>query len=624
MNSPLHRLLSLMFLSLTANVTANPNSAALEYLQKIQRGTMDLAPNADTAIHANLSNIKRKFILNKLETLQAALKNDLLEVTETRIEHPLAAVIIKQTDPHHLAPPTFHAVAVISNEQQWRPAPVLGSFENTEVILSPTLSQQAAQLVDWMNSKCTEINEQQRNLALANTDNAIRQAFNPEELRSLSPKQIYELFLKSCAEQSIPRVLALLGGMSPTRPADWEDRHAFALKLTAPNSPWEILSQNEHKVFRILIDEENDPKSSLFSIAYLTPQDAKKAPGTPPRFSILYIEIRQHASGTWEINLPESFILNGTPSEVDDVLDADLYARLAQMLDAQYPNAAPLSFEKSVQSLNESWQQQRIDHHLSLLQRPTPSLSTWSLTITDWLNHQNEPGTLWLYLDSKKFAQSGVAAFHLYSPKKPLDFQLRLFTFQKNKLSWLWNPNPLPNTFTPAESATLESWQNSQKPLWSSSWQKQLTRSSTEILSVPPLSQNHEQEGKDLITAFLKAINQGRTLDALALTCHLGTPSSRSLLLANLSSELLTPTARPTPAPTITLSQGQHTLLASITTASPSPKRSMYPIIQTPQGLRILLEIKPSQPDSANFPQWKKLHPKAAADLDGLSHPPAP
>ena len=135
-----------------AAVLANePGGAALDFLEKVRAGEVDLAPGADTALQENTGDAKLRQIRQSLERLEEDLLGGSLELGEVREDDGFAAVIVKKTggfDSGHLQ---IFPIALVKKGADWFPAPMPASFENAVAGYTLPLREKLGELERWMS-----------------------------------------------------------------------------------------------------------------------------------------------------------------------------------------------------------------------------------------------------------------------------------------------------------------------------------------------------------------------------------------------------------------------------------------------------------------------------------------
>jgi hypothetical protein len=186
-------------------------------------------------------------------------------------------------------------------------------------------------------------------------------------------------------------------------------------------------------------------------------------------------------------------------------------------------------------------------------------------------------------------AQDGhaVALGQLFSTRNPDRFDLRAFHFTKSGDGWLWIPLP------DAEAAgKLDAWTRGETQRRQQSWQDDLLADCIEIPMLPESGAPSEAEARALVSSWLKAARAGDVEAALRHCARLNKPDSKTTVLRNLGYEM-TGLQRASRLPAITAvhREGIWSAVAVDSLSADNPSFPLYPVIQTPEGPRILIEV---------------------------------
>lgn len=187
-------------------------------------------------------------------------------------------------------------------------------------------------------------------------------------------------------------------------------------------------------------------------------------------------------------------------------------------------------------------------------------------------------------------------------------------------MGWLWSPVP------PAEiTRPLEAWVSDQEGEWDDGWQAKLLVDSIEIEQLQADSAPTDAQARKVVTAWLEAIRNRDVTQALRLTTRLKAPDSAQILLRNLGYELAG-AQRATQPTTLSGSQTGSYLTAVSTQnrVEEKPAFPLYPVVATPAGPRILLEVDLLDSSSRSrdylnktaLNRLRKLNAAAATELE--------
>ena len=107
-----------------------PGQVALEYLEKVRDGKVDLKGGEDTALSPNITERKFKQIEESIKNLSSQIGKGKLIVEEMSQDGEFAAVIVTQDEELDQNSLQVYPVALIKGEKGWRAAPLLASYEN--------------------------------------------------------------------------------------------------------------------------------------------------------------------------------------------------------------------------------------------------------------------------------------------------------------------------------------------------------------------------------------------------------------------------------------------------------------------------------------------------------------
>jgi hypothetical protein len=146
------RMICVLWLALAACglAAADPGETAVDFLEKVRAGAVNLEPGGDTALSAQTSASKRREIARRLDRMARDLGSDPLEAGAVRIDGELAAVLVRKTGSFDPGRMRVFPVALVRRGDAWAAAPVPASFENTGFGYGTTLRQRCATLQNWM------------------------------------------------------------------------------------------------------------------------------------------------------------------------------------------------------------------------------------------------------------------------------------------------------------------------------------------------------------------------------------------------------------------------------------------------------------------------------------------
>jgi hypothetical protein len=562
----------------------DPGETAIRFLEKTRARKLNLEPGGDTALSPQTSAEKRRQIARRLERLADDLANDSLETGELMVDEEMAGVLIRKSDGFDPASLRVFAIALVKRAGAWVAAPLPASFENTGLGYSDEIRRRAAALQDWMLRKqvldLASLRDQSANQLRRN----IEKSLSAESLRKLDSKQVAERFIDACARRSLPEILGLLGGLSADPPDDWAARlksATAAARSPDVKRPWRLLVSSN--ILRVPVHHEVDAGQALLSLACLDPAGSG---ARLPRVEFVHLSFEKSADGLWRVDPPSRFFHETPDNEEsqDDSLDADLLAAFPKALAELHPPSPEPTARQASEVLLERLQTGDFPSLARLIQpRGNSTEPTIRAARAWWALH--EPGGIRLLipLAFKDDVESAAVVCQLFSARSPDRQDLRIFHFEKSDAGWLWNPQPKTET-----EEALRDWANKE----SNDWQDRLLADSVELENLLESGAPSEAESRAVVESWLKATAAGDVSAALRLTARLKNPDSKTTVLRNLGYEM-TGFRKSDAPPSIT---GIHrggicTAVGVRSTADDKPAHPLYPVVTTPAGPRILIEI---------------------------------
>jgi hypothetical protein len=606
-------LIFLALLALPGGAAQSPAESALAYAAKIQTSPIDLHPGTDTAIHPQVREAKIRSIADRLQRMSARLRGLQLEAGPIHQEGMLAGVLVRAiagTDPwgQEVIP-----LAMIQDQGQWLPCPVPASFENTTISYNKTQRHAVAQIENWLAREQVREVERMRESAARQLRSTLAQHIPPSGLRSWTSDDVVERFLKACDEQDTRSLQALCGGLSTLDHAEGEAstlthiRWAVEKPESAPGV-WRSLLARE--VLRVPVrNDEVAPGQHRIDLACLDPKLPLDAFQT-----ILTLDLRKETDGLWRFAPPRW--------EDTDRIRSSMLDRLPTQLLRRYPTSAAPSAQELKHRLIDSLHADKVSSWASLI---SPSggpedirISCTTAAARWWLGHNPSAPALCSELDFREQEQEAFLAMQ-WLPLANLAFAPQILHLQKSSIGWLWNPNP-----SKESRAAADAWS---APL-RAAWRQQSIHRATAACAIADLANAapNESAARHVVEQWLDALAQGRWGQALAHCATLDTPKSPSLLLRNLSYESKNSMQSGRLA-IATVHQGAHVTLVAARKADKTLAADLFlPVVSTPLGPRLLLEIDlgdPARPGRAflNREAIDRLHqicPAAAQDVTQL------
>lgn len=604
----------------------DPGATAVHFLEQVRAKNLNLEPGGDTALSPHTSTQKRREIARRLERMASDLGSDPLEVGAIKLDDDLAAVLVRKIggfDPSRLQ---IFPVALVKRGAEWAAAPVPASFENSGVGYAATLRQRLTALEDWMLRERVLDLDMLRDQSAERMRRKIATSLPADTLRNFNSKQAAERFLTACGQRNLPEILGLLGGLSATLPNDWPLRLQAADTAVSAASevtrPWRLLIAPD--VLRALVHHEQDGATALVSIACLDP--AGSGPHVAmPRVELVHLELSKPADGLWRIDPPAGFLQDreNPVADTDEDLDSDLLDAFPAKLAARLPPSPQPSADQLRKTLLAALQEGSLASIIRFIRLdgdPNAARQACVRAAQIWWALR-EPSTLRcaVPLATHEDGDMAAEACQFFSARNPDRLDLRILWFEKSADGWHWTPEPPPET-----AKSCREWTALQTNRWQDRWQQAVLTDCQVLDQLPDSGAPPEAESRKLIESWLQATRAGDVMAALRLTARLNTPDSQTILLRNLGYEL-TGARRNRHAPAIA---GIHrggiwTAVGTKTTPDDPPSCPLYPIIGTPAGPRILLEIDLLESasrsrDFLNKTAFDRLRKSSAAAADEL------
>jgi hypothetical protein len=592
------KVISALLAMLMAGLAApsDPGATAVQFLEKVRTKKVNLDPGADTALSPQTSAKKRDEIARRLERLARDLGNDPLEVGAVKLDGELAAVLVRKLggfDPSRLQ---VFPVALVKRGAGWAVAPVPASFENSGIGYAAALRQRLESLEEWMLRQRVFDLEALREESTVRMRQKVEENLPAATLRGFTSRQAGDRFLAACEQRKLPEALGLLGGLSADLPDDWQLRLRAADSAFATGSevarPWRLLVAPEVLRVPVYHDEDLEGKSAILSIACLDPV------GRPPQFrnakvELVHLAISRTSEGYWRIDPGSQFLAGAGSSEdeSDDDLDADLLDLFPAKLALQYPVSPGQTAEEARDALIKAFG----DLHPSSWARliriqgdPSDRRDACARAAQQWWESRN-PSSVRpiLPLAFHEIEDRAVAACQFFDFANPERLNLKFLMFEKTPMGWLWDPVPSDDI-----RAGLRDWTDRQITDWQDRWQDVLLEDCPVVPEIAVSAAPSEEASRKVVESWLKATRAGDLSAALRLTARLNGAESKISLLRNLGFEFVGARLNQKPSPIIGVHRGKI-FAAAGTRFELDGKASFpcYPVIETPSGPRVLLEV---------------------------------
>ena len=577
-----------------------PAQVAVEFLDKVRAGQLNLEPGGDTALTANTDETKCREIARRLERNATDLGNGTLEASASKLDDNLAAVLVRKVggfDPNRLR---VFAVALVKRGETWLPAPVLASFENTGVGYAPGLRKRLDALETWMlEQQVIELDTIQQQ-ATEHMRQAISAVLPPAELRQLDPQAVGRRFLEACAKPQLPAMLGLLGGLQATLPEDWNKRLQAAETAAAePQSvkrPWRLLVAPD--VLRTVVEQDATATSGSLAILCLDPTATLGTPARAP-LELVELDLSKSAEGLWQVDPPAPFFLT-KESAPDITPDDDPTDKVLELYPATLRENIPLqpltTPKAAVKALDQALHAPTLQPLIALLDldgdNKTARLGC-SRAAGAW-GAMHDPACVRHLLALGFFETDSVAAasFQYFSVREPDRLDVSVFFFAKGPAGWALLAGLQPDEHAEGNLLAAKTWADGEAKRWDNSWRMSCLSNSTRLVAPPAGPAPPEAAARALVASWLSAIRAGNVAEALALTAWLDPEKSPARVLRNLAYEISGARAAKSAAAILAVTRGiTWTTVAVRANVGDKPSQPIYPVISTPAGPKILIEV---------------------------------
>jgi len=593
-----------LMLALAAVAMAGPNEptqAAVDFLDKVRSGKLNLEPGGDTALTANTDEAKRREIARRLERNATDLGAGTLEVSDTKLDDNLAAVLVRKVggfDPNRLR---VFAVALVKRGETWLPAPVLASFENSGVGYAPGLRKRLDALEAWMlDQQVIELDTIQQQ-ATERMRTAISAVLPPAELHNLDPDAVGLRFLEACDKRQLPAMLGLLGGLQTVLPDDWTTRLQAAESAAAEpqtvKRPWRLLVAPD--VLRTVVEQKSGATTASLEIACLDPTGA---PGNPsqPQLELVELDLSKSADGLWQVDPPPAFFpLENGKGDADPfgpITDEKLLNRYLSILRKDIPSQPLPTAAEAVKALENALHKPTLRPLIGILDlggnKKTARLGC-SRAAGAW-GALHDPACIRHPLPLGLFETDSVAAasFQYFSVREPDRMDVRVFFFDKVEAGWRLLAGMQPGDDAEGNLLAAKTWAAGETKRWADTWRSQCLSNSTRLADLATGSAPPEAEARNLVASWLAAIRDGNVAAALGLTAWLDPEQGPARVLRNLGYEINGTRKAKSAAAIIAVARGNTwTTVAVRAHNADKPSFPIYPVISTPAGPKLLIEV---------------------------------
>lgn len=579
----------LLSLSLAAHAgSSEPGAAAVEFLEKVRSGQINLTPGGDTALSPQTREEKREEIGERLGRIADELGTAPLEVAAVKEDDGFAAVLVRTGSGFDPADARVFAVALVKRGADWLAAPVPASFENVGSGQVIAIRKRLEALENWMlREQVLDLQKlQDRSGSLIREK--IEAGFSINRLKELDEKEAGDAFLTACSERNLPMALALLGGLSTSPPDDWSARLKAAntafLSPTA-KSPWQPLVSP-----RAVRVAAHRGKGELV-IASLTP--IRRERGTIiPGIATVHLTLTRDPEGLWRVDLPDS-LLTGKADETDTEESGlskwtpEFPAAFSASRSASFPQNAIAAWDEFRDAMDGN-DPARALATADLFGSKPAALRNCVDAVSVWHTVHDETEVRHLLpLAFKAEDHLAVGLIQILSARTPEKEDFRTVYFTKSSRGWLWSPNP-----TADVKKEFRDWSTAAQAEWSGKWRETLFFRNPVVSKDDFRNTPSDEEVRQCMERWFSAVRRSDLDTAMENVALLSTPDSSASALRNIGYEISSARSPVHEPEVIGIHRdGPITAVAVKVRNRDKIDYPLFPIVKTSAGTRILIEI---------------------------------
>lgn len=318
-----------------SGAAGTPGEAAVSFLGEVQGA----GESIEEVLKASLlspycGEVKREWIGDRLQQLRKELREGEVELKEIgrREDGEYAAVLVSATpegDPFQVE---VHGVGLRREGGQWKAAPVLGSFVNTNVGYDKVVRERVSGLETWMGEQRVLRVRDLYQEAVVALEKRMKTAVPAEKLEGGSAVEVVRGFLDVCRKRDLAAVLVYLGADSgradePTSPQSIVSR---GLRGEETLAEWELLTSPD--VVSVVAEEQKERSETLVSVLFYDTDSVSGA-------KLLKFSVSKD-SGRWEVDLPRVLreaYTERRPWREPNEREHELRRRFSEFFEAAHP-----------------------------------------------------------------------------------------------------------------------------------------------------------------------------------------------------------------------------------------------------------------------------------------------
>ena len=601
------------------------SKAAVSYLKMLTDGKYNLLENTALSNHCELS--RRKEIITQLEFYRKTSldQGDTYTLEATQTKGSLSALLLRAKNPASPLSTSIHAIAMVSRDGKWLPAPLPGSFSNTGYGYDLKLEKTAQTLERWMAREKITREVKARKKASSKIFEEIANRQKTINLKNITPEKSTLHLIEALRSKDIIQILAMMGAASGSLDEPLEtsvDNVSRGISLMDTVGDWGLVTRPSTIVQ--IMDVNNtrkevavgfwDPLVNTFEKIIYFPfykSENKTFTKLPPLLEAALLsknnrwdERRRHRRSD------QTTLAQKLPSEIFKHLQAVSHQDRQSLIDDILKFRKQENFHQLVSLLP------RKGDFFAQDSNQKKSLQELSLV---WSDLDSVKGHSMQVLDIYEDDHIALAPLQFAKPNRTGEFTvLQIWMAQLNGTWHLVPQNILTESGGPDTKNTMQElvkrMESAQKD-----HQEEHSRKLMEMVIViePPLKLDapSKEDAQKTITNFLTLLHAKDTTSALEKCAILkGTSNQQTLRIFNYALRGAADQSRPH-GETLGFSQFGKWTGVSLRTYSNSSKTMDYPlylIANTPEGSKVLLDVDLRHPTNRgrellNTKTWKKI-----------------
>ena len=188
--------------------------AAIHYLELLTKNQYPLEEK--TALSDRCEISRHNEIRDQLEfySITNLQQNDVYTLAEYKTAGRFSALLLRADNADSPLRSQIHAIAMVKRDNIWIPAPLLGSFANTDYGYDPATEKVVKSLELWMAKEQVRLETSIRSKASDTILEQISATANELELRDITPEQAVTNLIQAARSRDSLKMLAIMGAAS--------------------------------------------------------------------------------------------------------------------------------------------------------------------------------------------------------------------------------------------------------------------------------------------------------------------------------------------------------------------------------------------------------------------------